>query len=139
MNIFRYLFDPFKTYEYIQIFVQLILHPLNIFRYSFVVKNNIRYSLLWSHQSIRDKVCSEQIAEKKKREREIMPSIMANSLRWRTHSARTKMEQTWIFGSSARNCNTISVRVPGHPLCFILWSHSKISRLFFCVWEVESL
>ena len=43
MNIFRYLFDPFKTYEYIRIFVQLILHPMNIFGYSFVEKK--QYSL----------------------------------------------------------------------------------------------
>ena len=45
MNIFRYSFDPFKTYKYIRIFVRLILHPMIIFKYSFVGKNNICYTL----------------------------------------------------------------------------------------------
>ena len=46
----------------------------------------------------------------------------------------------WLrIGSGARNCNTISVRVRGHPLGFILWPHCKISGLVFCVWELESL
>ena len=45
MNIFRYSFDQFKRYKYIRIFIQLILHPMNIFGYSFVGKNNIRYTL----------------------------------------------------------------------------------------------
>ena len=43
--------------------------------------------------------------EEEEREREIMPSLMATSLRWRTHSARTKtlaplytaMQYTVIF------------------------------------------
>ena len=49
MNRFKYLFDPFKTYKYIRIFVRLILHPMNIFGYSFFVKNNIRYTLNLNH------------------------------------------------------------------------------------------
>ena len=44
-NIFRYSFDPFRRYEYIRIFVRLSWHPMNIFGYSFVKKNNIRYTL----------------------------------------------------------------------------------------------